>query len=83
MTLIKRFDNLFRVFDQADFGMPADLATAIEKLPRYELPSPWASSARPSQVVNGAEDEGTLANDVTLLFNRWSRCCDMPFGAPA
>jgi hypothetical protein len=43
--LIKSFDNLFRVLDQADFGMPADLGTAIEKLPRHELPSPWATWA--------------------------------------
>jgi hypothetical protein len=41
--LIDRFDNLFRVLEQADFGMPADPGTALEKLPRHELPSPWAT----------------------------------------
>jgi hypothetical protein len=41
--LIERFDDLFRVLDRADFGMPADPGTALEKLPRHELPPPWAT----------------------------------------
>ena len=28
-------------------------------------------------------DEGSPANDAALLFDRWSRCCDMPSGEPA
>jgi hypothetical protein len=81
--LIKRFDNLFRVLDQAEFGMPADLGVALEKLPRHELPPPWASLARPSRAERGAADEDSPANDIALLFDRWSRCCGMPSGAPA
>jgi hypothetical protein len=41
--LIKRFDNLFHVLDQADFEMPANLGTALEKLSRHDLPSPWST----------------------------------------
>ena len=41
--LIKHFDHLFRVLDRVDFGMPDDLGTALEKLPRHELPPPWAT----------------------------------------
>jgi hypothetical protein len=38
--LIKRFDNLFRVLDRADFGMPADRGAALEKLLRHECRRP-------------------------------------------
>jgi hypothetical protein len=81
--LSKRFNNRFRVLDQADFGMPADLGTALKKLPRHELSPPCAPSARSSRAGRGAADEGSPANVAALLFDRWSRSCDMPSGESA
>ena len=51
---------------------------AQEALGSSRTPSP-----RPSPAGRGAGDEGSPANDVAMLFDRWSRCCDFPSGEPA